>query len=462
MMKLNHAQGWQNLFRESAYQALSVLLVLAFAFSATSFSVQANEIENVRVWPSPERTRVVFDMQAEPHFTYFTLYKDGPKRLVIDFQQTQSKVDFNQVSSESLLLERIRLSTPPQNTTVRIVFEVTAAIEPTLFKLAPSGPYGHRLVVDLPGASLAQEREPRVVRTAERNNGEYRPVIIAIDAGHGGQDPGSVGPAGTYEKTVTLAVAQRLAAKINADPGMQAVLTRTGDYGLSLAQRALLIRRARADFFISIHADAFTTPQPRGASVWVLSRRRSETEYGRALENKERLSEELYELEPTLNANSDDPFLARALLDMRRDDSMQDGSLAAAIFLEHLGKVTTLHRPQPQGASFAVLSNIGTPSVLVELGFISNPQKERLLRQTAHQEKLAQALYAGLRTHFTRHPVDGTLLARQESVRHVVARGESLSTLAQRYNTTVAAIVQVNALSSTNIRVGQELQIPSS
>ncbi|HLV48247.1 MAG TPA: N-acetylmuramoyl-L-alanine amidase [Aliidiomarina sp.] len=436
------------------------ILTTALALMLASAAASASTIDNVRVWPSPERTRIVFDVAAEPHYTYFTLYQNGPKRIVIDFQNTKNNVDLSAVDTDSLLLDRVRTSTPADNSSARIVLDVTAAVDPTIFKLAPSGPYGHRLVVDLPGTSIVPEREQRVVRTAER--GENRRVIIAIDAGHGGQDPGSIGPSGTYEKLVTLAVAQRLAAKINADPAMEAVLTRTGDYGLSLAQRALLIRKARADFFISIHADAFTTPQPRGASVWVLSRRRSETEYGRALENKERLSEELYELGPTLQANSDDPFLARALLDMRRDDSMQDGSLAAGLLLEQLGRITTLHRPKPQGASFAVLSNIGTPSVLVELGFISNPQKERLLRSAAHQEKLATALYAGLRSHFIRHPVDGTILAHQQLQRHIVARGESLSILAQRYNTTVDAIVQFNDLGSTSIRIGQELQIPTS
>lgn len=448
MIKLNQQIG---------YLLLAVLML-------TAASAHASAIDNVRVWPTPEQTRIVFDVADEPTYSYFTLYENGPKRIVIDFKNSNNKADLKAVETKSLLLNRIRLSTPPDTNTVRIVLELNDAIEPNIYKLPPTGPYGHRLVVDLPGVSMllapTPERESRVVRTAEWS--EHRPVVVAIDAGHGGQDPGSIGPTGTYEKIVTLAVAKRLAAKINADPAMEAVLTRNGDYGMSLAQRASRIRQARADFFISIHADAFTTPQPRGASVWVLSRRRSETEYGRALENKERLSEELYELDYSLNANSNDPFLARALLDMRRDDSMQDGSLAAEILLEQLGRVTTLHRPKPQGASFAVLSNIGTPSVLVELGFISNPQKERLLKSAAHQEKLAAALYAGLRTHFIRYPLDGTILAHQQLHKHVVARGESLSILAQRYNTTVDAIIQFNDLGSTTIRVGQELHIPTS
>lgn len=451
---------YRQMWKRYAYAgALVLCLLLSMLLSVQP--VYANSIDNVRVWPSPDRTRVVFDLSAEANHSYFTLYDGGPNRIVIDFHGFKNNVDLSSVTTDSLLLERLRPSTPPSANVTRIVLDVNAQPEPNIFKLGPINEYGHRLVVDLPGQSIIPQAQPaRIVRTAERS--ELRPVVVAIDAGHGGQDPGSIGPAGTHEKLVTLAVAQRLAAKINADPSMRAVLTRTGDYSLSLGQRARAIRQARADFFISIHADAFTTPQPRGASVWVLSRRRSETELGRALVNKERLSEELYELEPTLDANSDDPFLARALLDMRRDDSMNDGSLAAELLLQELGKVTNLHRREPQGASFAVLSNIGTPSVLVELGFISNPQKERLLRTHAHQEKLASALYRGLRQHFIRHPIPGTILANQSFQIHVVQRGESLSTIAQRYRTTVDALVQANDLNSTVLRVGQELQIPTS
>jgi|SRR5690554_221283 len=436
------------------------IFCLALVATAAAAAASASTIDEVRVWPSPDNTRVVFDVSNETKFTYFTLYESGPKRIVIDFQNTRNTVDLSTVEADTLLLTKVRPSTPKEEGGYRVVLEVTESVSPKIFPLAPNGPYGHRVVVDLPGTSLnVVEQESQVVRTAERS--ENRPVVVVIDAGHGGQDPGSIGPAGTYEKIVTLAVAKRLAEKINADPNMQAVLTRQSDYSMSLGQRASAIRKARGDFFISIHADAFTSPQPRGASVWVLSRRRSETEYGRALENKERLSEELYELEPTLHENGNDPNLVRALLDMRRDDSMQDGSLAADILLAELGRVTTLHRPKPQGASFAVLSNIGTPSVLVELGFISNPQKERLLKSSSHQEKLANALYLGLRTHFIRHPIDGTALANLKEQRHVVKRGESLSRLAERYNTSVDAIVRLNNLNNTRIRIGQELQIPT-
>jgi len=421
---------------------------------------QANTIEDVRIWAHDDKTRVVFDLVREPHFTYFTLYDGGPHRIVIDFQGTSHQLDLEQIATNSILLERVRGSSPPESGVARIVLDVNDSIDPVIFHLPPAGVSGHRLVVDLPGQSMIPERVQRVVRTAEHS--ELRPVVIAVDAGHGGRDPGSVGPTGKYEKHVTLAVAKMLADRINADPGMQAILTRTGDYGISLAQRQRLIRQARADFVVSIHADAFTSPGPRGASIWTLSPRRANTELGRALENKERLSEELYELDDALQQESNDQYLASVLLDMRKNDSIQDGMLAAETLLQSLGRVTDLHRQQPQGASLAVLSNIGTPSVLVELGFISNPQKERLLVSRDHQERLAQALYQGLRQNFIAYPIDGTILANQRIQTHVVARGDSLSVLAQRYNTTVEAIMQHNQLASTTLFVGQELEIPTS
>jgi N-acetylmuramoyl-L-alanine amidase len=192
----------------------------------------------------------------------------------------------------------------------------------------------------------------------------------------------------------------------------------------------------------------------------VLSQRRSDTELGRALENKERLSEELIDVEHILQDADNDPYLNRAMLDMFRDNSMADGYEAAQIILAELGKVTRLHRNRPEGASFGVLSALRTPSVLVELGFISNPHKERLLINNQHQDRLANALYMGIREFFIRNPVAGTSLAELRLQTHVVARGESLSVIAQRYGVSVDAIVQHNNLRSTTIRVGQRLEIP--
>lgn len=431
------------------------LLLVAMLWSFTAAAGDA--IESVRVWPAPDKTRIVFDLAEAPSHSYFTLYDSQPYRLVIDFRNTRNQVNLDALEFDSLMVNRIRSSSPPQSSTSRIVLELSRQVEPTIFPLPPNERYGHRLVVDIPGQSV---REERVTRSVEGM--QERPVIVAIDAGHGGEDPGSIGPTGLYEKNVTLPVAQMLADLINADPGMKAVLVRTGDYGVQLTQRNRIARRERADMFISIHADAFTSPQPRGASVWVLSRRRANTELGRWLENREQHSELLGGAGEVLSSNGDDPYLARTLLDMSIDSSMSGGFDAANLLLNRLSDVTRVHRREPQAASFAVLNSPDIPSVLVELGFISNPQEEQQLRSPAHQRRLAQALYDGTREFFVRYPIDGTILANQRIRQHRVESGDSLSILAQRYGTSVRAIQQHNNLSGTVLRVGQVLEIPSS
>lgn len=417
----------------------------------------SDALESVRVWPAPDKTRIVFDLAAAPDHSYFTIYDNQPYRLVIDFRNTRNQVNLDALDFESMMVNRIRSSSPPQASTTRIVLELSRQVTPVIFPLPPNERYGHRLVVDIPGQSVPEQRVTRSLEGMKE-----RPVVVAIDAGHGGEDPGSIGPSGTYEKNITLPVARRLAELINADPGMKAVLVRTGDYGVQLNQRNRIARRERADMLISIHADAFTTPQPRGASVWVLSRRRANTELGRWLENREQHSELLGGAGEVLSNNGDDPYLARTLLDMSIDSSMSGGFEAANLLLSRLGTVTRLHRREPQAASFAVLNSPDIPSVLVELGFISNPQEEQEMRSTAHQQRLAQALYEGTREFFVRHPIDGTILANQRTRQHRVQSGDSLSVLAQRYGTTVRAIQQQNNLSSTVLRVGQVLEIPAS
>lgn len=433
----------------------SALLLLLMLWSCVSWA--SGSLESVRVWPAPDNTRIVFDLASAPRHSYFTLYDSKPYRLVIDFADTSNAADLDNLNFDSLMVNKVRTSSPSESGSTRVVLELSEKVDPTVFPLAPNERYGHRLVVDIPGQSVPEER---VTRSAE--NLPERKVVVAIDAGHGGEDPGSIGPSGTYEKNITLPVAQMLADRINADPGMEAFLVRTGDYGVPLNQRTRRARQQRADMFMSVHADAFTTPQPRGASVWVLSRRRANTELGRWLENREQHSELLGGAAEILTNTGSDPYLARTLLDMSLDSSMSGGFDAANLLLSELGGVTKLHKSQPQAASLAVLNSPDIPSVLVELGFISNPQEERNLLSGGHRERLANALYTGVRNFFIRYPLDGTILANSKAHKHTVSSGDSLSILAQRYGTTVSAIRQHNNLDSTVLHVGQVLEIPAS
>ncbi|MTJ01506.1 N-acetylmuramoyl-L-alanine amidase [Idiomarina piscisalsi] len=422
-----------------------------------SFSVWAdNSIESVRVWPSPDKTRVVFDLSETPDYSYFMLNQQKPYRLVIDFENTRLKAGLINLGEDSLLVRKVRTSSPKNNRSSRIVIELNSKTEPNLFVLPANDSYKDRLVVDLPGKSVERSGPAKSIDELKD-----RKVTIAIDAGHGGDDPGSIGPRGTYEKNVVIRIARALAKMINDDPGMQAYLVRTGDYYIGLNERPQKAWDAKADFFVSIHADAFRTPQPRGGSVWVLSKRRADSEIGRWLENREQESELLGGVTDILSKNSHEPYLAETLLDMSMDSSIAGAYSAARHIIDEMSAITEMHKTRPQAASLAVLKSPDKPSLLVETGFISNPDEERLLTSNAHQQKMARALYNGIRRYFVSNPIDNTYLANQNSFTYTVKSGDSLSVLAQRYNTTVKAIKAENSLRSNVLKIGQKLTIPS-
>lgn len=421
------------------------------------FTAEANTIQNVRVWPAPDNTRVVFDLSDSPDFSYFTLYQSEPYRLVIDFNATQLKLDLGKIQNESLLIKKIRTSTPKDKQSTRVVLELTEKIDVNVFPLAANDRYGERLVIDLPGRSLARKNEPLRVEQLEE-----RKVTIAIDPGHGGDDPGSIGPGGTFEKHVVLKIAKALADIINRDPAMQAYLIRSDDYYVGLNARPRKAEEIKADLLVSIHADAFTSPQPRGGSVWVLSTRRANNEMGRLLENKERLSDVLGGVDLRIEEDDTFGYLNKALIDMSMGHAMSSGYDMAREVIDEMKKVTHMHKSEPQHASLAVLTSGNVPSMLIETGFISNPQEEKLLQSNKHQQQLARSIYQGIRNYFQRRPPDGTLFATNRNSTHIVRSGESLSVIAKRYNTSIKAIKERNDLNSNVLYVGQKLEIPSS
>jgi N-acetylmuramoyl-L-alanine amidase len=433
------------------------ILLISFLLMASSTPVFAkNTIEGLRIWPSPNTTRLVFDLANIPEYSYFTL--NNPQRLVIDIENTPKNFDFKTVANDSKLIRKVRYSTAKNPRAVRVVIELNKKLEKNIFALPPTEPYGDRLVIDLNDPDSATQK---IVLNSKSTTD--RDIIIVIDAGHGGEDPGSIGPSGSYEKNVTLAIAKLLQSLINKEKGMKALMTRTGDYYISPNKRPQLARKHKADMFVSIHADAFTTPQPRGASVWVLSMKRANTELGRWLERTERHSELLGGAAEIIQDTANERYLAQTFLDMSMDHSLTTSYDVSRDMIRHLGKVTKLHKKTPQGASFAVLTSPDIPSILVEMGFISNPQEEKNLNWSEYRQKLAQSVFNGLKQHFKGSPPDGSLWAKwkQEKRTHRVRSGESLSLLAQRYNVQISTLKKANNLNTDVVRIGQVLMIPS-
>ncbi len=390
-------------------------LILVIALSLMALPSWANQLKSVRIWPSPDNTRVVLDMSSAPNFNYFTL--TGPDRLVIDLKGASNAANLARIENNSELVRKIRQSTPLEKGGLRLVMDLSSAIKPVVFPLAPAGPYGHRLVIDLP---YEEKRSAAAVQSTPVG-GKGKGVVIAIDPGHGGEDPGSIGPRRTYEKRVTLAVSQKLAALIDREPGMRAVLTRRGDYFVDLNKRSEIARKAKADLLVSIHADSFHNSTPRGASVWVLSTNRANREMGSWLEKQEKQGELLGGVGKVLAESDPNPYLAQTFLDLSMDKSRAEGYDVSRQILRSMGKVARLHKKAPEHASLAVLKAPDIPSVLVETGFISNHAEEKLLATASYQDQLARAIFEGIRNYYRAHPTKGAMLTGKGQVSQPVA-----------------------------------------
>lgn len=382
----------------------------------------------VRVWPAADYTRVTLEHNQPIEFTSL-LVKD-PDRLVIDLEG----VEFNAVlqSLPSKILDNdpyIKLIRAGRNRpgVVRLVIELKAEVKPQIFSLQPVGEYGHRLVLDLYPAQpidplmalldqtkplpagtepVAEkpETKPEAKPTQQADNATTpevsRLITIMLDPGHGGEDPGAIGQGGSHEKNVTLAVAKRLKAKIDAAPNMRAVLTRDGDFFIPLNQRVEKARRIRADLFVSVHADAFIKPTARGSSVFVLSENGASSSAARWLAKKENDAD----LIGGVNIRAKDPYLARTLLDLSQTATNNDSLKLGQAVLGELRHINTLHKGQVEQAGFAVLKAPDIPSILIETAFISNPEEEKRLNDEDYQERMAAAILKGLRRYFAKNP----------------------------------------------------------
>lgn len=429
-------------------QFVVISSMLWFGIVETASAV--NNIKNVRVWPAPDSTRVVFDLSKKADFKYFSL--SSPNRLVIDFNNSKNIASLTSALKKDKRVKKIRSSTSKKKGSTRLVLELAENYRISAFPLAPAGQYGHRLVIDL------YDKQSKVVAKHDNSKGK-RDIVVAIVAGHGGDDPGSIGAAGTYEKRVTLEISKRLAKLINRKKGLKAVMIRSGDYYVNHNRKTVLARKSKADLLISIHADAFTSSKPSGASVLVQATRRADSEFARWIQNREKNSELLGGAGETIKKTKDDN-LAIALADMKKEYTMASSYDFAEHVVKQLKKVTKLHKKKPERLSLAVLKSSDIPSVLIETGFISNHQEEKRLNNANHQQKLAKAIYTAVDHYFSRNAPDGSLYAANRVREHRVSRGESLSVVAQRYKVSVKALKSVNNLKSNVVRVGQTLKIP--
>ena len=428
-------------------QALSLLCVAVSSLVSVSVFA-ANSIDGIRVWPAPENTRIVFDVKQKPDYKYFTL--SNPNRLVIDFTNTKNTASLKKLAVNGPRVKRFRSSVNKGKT--RLVLELNQSYQLTVFPLAPAGQYGNRLVIDLYDKASSKKH----VSKSKQSTGD---IIIGVVAGHGGEDPGSIGGKGTYEKHVTLAIAKKLQKLINKEKGMRAVMIRTGDYYVNLNRRTSLAREKNVDFLVSIHADAFHTPQPSGASVWVVKKSRAESELAKWLVNREKKSELLGGGGGVIK-NTSDSHLALTLADMSKEHSLGVSFGVANNVIKELKKITKMHKKTPQNGNFAVLKSSDIPSILVETGFISNHKEEKNLTWSKHQQRLANAIHAGIKSHFLAHPLTGSYFASVGYKKHKVRSGESLSVLAKRYNISMSKLKSINKLKSNSLRIGQTLKIP--
>ncbi len=437
-------------------RAIGLFVLLLMSASAAA----APALRDIRVWASPDSTRVVLDLSEPASYTLFTL--EGPDRIVIDFERIEADASRIKVPDASGVVQSVRLGERGR-AGLRIVLDVNAKVEAKAFLTPPNETYGHRLVVDLGhglAAAAAPAEAPKPVKVA---GGEgQRDLVIAIDAGHGGEDPGAVGKAGTREKNVTLAVARKLAEQINAEPGMRAVLTRTGDYFVPFRERIRRARVQQADLFVSIHADAFMDRSVRGSSVYVLSTRRASSEAARWLAERENAAD----LIGGVSLHDKSNVLQSVLLDLSQNAAISASREAAARVLAELDHVGQLKKSDVQHASLIVLTSPDVPSMLVETAFISNPDEEKKLRDPSHQQRLAKAIHAGVRRYFYDNPPPGSRVAvlaareRGQALRHVVSPGETLGDVAGRYAVSIDDLRQKNRLATETVASGTILEIP--
>ncbi len=429
--------------------------VLIALLALLALPLQAAEIRDLRLWRAPDHTRVVFDLSGPVEHRIFALA--NPYRVVVDIDGATLKTSLDKLDLQGSPIVGLRHAAKP-NSQLRVVFDLGAEVQPRSFLLAASGELHDRLVLDF----YDQQQRPQVVKRATDIAAKQRDVIIAIDAGHGGEDPGAIGPGRLREKDVVLAIASELKALFDAQPGYKAVMVRGGDYYVGLRKRRDLARAAQADLMLSVHADAFKNANASGTSVYALSKRGATSASAGFLAQRENSAD----LVGGVSLSDKDDVLAGVLTDLSMTASLEASLSIGDRVLSEMGKFAKLHSRRVEQAAFAVLKSPDIPSILVETGFISNPGEARKLKTRSYQRRMARAIFNGVDDYFRASPPPDTYLAalKRGELRprqHVIVSGDTLSEIAKRYNVSVSALRRENGLSGSTIRVGQTLLIPT-
>ncbi len=462
-------------------------LVAVVGLLLTAVTVDAlavTQVKSMRLWRAPDNTRLVFDLSGPVQHSVFTL--TAPDRLVIDINGATLGGSLNVATSNTPINSMRSAQRTP--TDLRVVVDLKKAVTPKSFTLAPNAQYGNRLVVDLydqeadavaastptPPPAQTTTTAPAVPVTPAQPAIKLPPVpsgkrdvVVAIDAGHGGEDPGASGSRGQHEKDIVLQIARELQRQINTERGYRAELTRTGDYFIPLRKRTEIARKKGADLFISIHADAAPSKAAFGASVFALSDRGATSETARWLADTENRSD-LIGGAGNVSLDDKDRMLAGVLLDLSMTATLSSSLDVGQKVLGNMGRITPLHKRRVEQAGFMVLKSPDIPSILVETGFISNANEAAKLATKSHQQALARSIHTGVRQYFQQSPPPGTYIAwlrdsgkiAQGPREHTVRPGETLAMIAVRYQVSVASLRSSNSLKSDELKVGQHLDIP--
>lgn len=443
-----------------AWQPFVHLLTVFLLVILPLFSVSAEigetvaQVNQVRFADRQTDTRIVLELSSPVKHQVFTL--KNPNRVVLDIRNCHANGKLSNARVGGTLIKSMRYA-QKSDERLRVVFDLNAAATPKSFLLPPTDDKGHRLVIDLSNAIEVVHAEP-VIAIQEAPT-TLRNLIVAIDAGHGGKDPGAIGRAGTREKDIVLSISKRLKALIDKEKGMQAVLIRNGDSFVPLRGRIQKASKVDADIFISIHADAAVNRRARGSSVYVLSQHGATSEAARILAKRENAADKI----GGVSLEDKDAVLKSVLVDLSQTATIDASIDLADEILGELSKVGKILRGRVEQAGFAVLKSPDIPSVLVETAFISNAEEEKRLRSATHQQALAQAVVNGIRKYVINHaPTDALIANVTKHSTHTIKRGDTLLGIASRYHVSIIDLRKINALRSDVLRVGQVLTIPVS